>query len=117
MRSMRRAANWCETWFRAADILSSSWMIGTYSGGSWLTIANGSELIGEAMTRPQFCLIGDDGPSDRDIEAATFWRNPPDWIAVGPTPDEAINRLRMGAPESRIRAWQLGIKFEDRKDK
>lgn len=88
---------------------------GAYSGGAWLAIANGSDLVGEAMTRAQFCLIGDGGPSDSDVEAATFWRNPPDWIAVGQTPDEAINALRTGA--THIRAWQLGIKFEDRTDK
>jgi hypothetical protein len=90
---------------------------GTYSGGAWLAIANASDLLDEKTTRAQFCLVGDDGPSDGDVEAARFWRNPPDWIAVGRTPAEAIEALEKGAPDPRVRAWRLGIKFEESNDR
>jgi hypothetical protein len=30
---------------------------------------------------------------DDDIEAADFWSSPPSWIAVGPTPDQAVANL------------------------
>jgi hypothetical protein len=35
----------------------------------------------------------------RDIEARIFWENPPTWIAVGATPDEAIDALEADAIE------------------
>ena len=90
---------------------------GTYSGGAWLAIANASDLVDGTVTRAQFCLVADDGPSDSDVEAARFWRNPPDWIAVGQTPEEAIEALQKDSPEPRVRAWQLGVKFEEHKEK
>jgi hypothetical protein len=69
---------------------------GVYSGGAWLAISQASEFVVGTTTRAQFCLAGDDGPSDGDIEAAAFWNNPPEWIAVGSTPDEAIEALKNG---------------------
>jgi len=69
---------------------------GAYSGGTWLAIANASDLFDETTTRAQFCLTGDSGPSDSDVEAGAFWSCPPDWIAVGCTPDEAVDALCKG---------------------
>jgi hypothetical protein len=66
---------------------------GTYSGGLWLAVARASELVENTNTRAQFCLTGDDGPSGGDIEAASFWRDPPHWISTGATPDEALKTL------------------------
>ena len=70
---------------------------GAYAGGGWFAIAEASTLVDCVCTRAQFCLVGDDGPSDSDVEAAGFWRNRPDWIAVGRTPDEAAEALRANA--------------------
>jgi len=81
---------------------------GTYSGGRWLAIARARQLVDGVMTRAQFCLDGLDGPSDSDVEAATFWRSPPNWIAVGWTPDEAVEALRKSAPESEMRSVYTG---------
>ncbi len=67
---------------------------GTYSGGPWIAVAWAALMVDANNTRAQFCLIGDDGPSGGDVEAAAFWRNPPDWVAVGSSPLEAVRILR-----------------------
>lgn len=67
---------------------------GVYSGGRWLALANADELVDEINTRAQFCLCGIVGPSDGDVEAGGFWTKRPDWIAVGETPQEALEALR-----------------------
>jgi hypothetical protein len=67
---------------------------GGYSGGAWIAIAEASEPFDEENTRAQFCLIGDAGPFGGDVAAGVFWNNPPEWIAVGPTPAVAIEALR-----------------------
>ena len=46
------------------------------------------------MTRADFCLMSDDGPLGSDVDASMFWVDPPSWIAVGSTPDEALEKLR-----------------------
>ncbi len=78
---------------------------GSYSGGRWLAVAEASELVDVTNTRAQFCLVSDDGPSGGDIEARIFWENPPKWIAVGATPDEAIKALEADATKPLIRAY------------
>jgi hypothetical protein len=67
---------------------------GVYSGGNWIAVAQASELLGSSNSRVQFCLTSDDGPYGSDSEAAEFWSDPPDWIAVGETPELAIENLR-----------------------
>ena len=63
---------------------------GTYSNGEWLAIchAGGNE---DGVSRISWLL--EFGPGAGDIEAADFWPSPPSWIAVGPTPDQAVANL------------------------
>ena len=63
---------------------------GVYSGGAWLAIARGSALK-EGVPRSTWVLS--EGPSAGDLTAAMFWRQPPDWIGVGSTPDIAVADL------------------------
>lgn len=67
---------------------------GVCSGGRWLAIASATDLLGDGMTRVDFCLGSDDGPSGSDLDAGLFWIDPPSWIAVGSSPDEALAKLR-----------------------
>lgn len=67
---------------------------GVYSGGIWIAVAQADELLDSSNTRVQFCLTSDDGPYGSDSEAAEFWSDPLDWIAVGETPELAIENLR-----------------------
>ncbi len=67
---------------------------GVYSGGGWLAVAEASNMFDEANTRAQFCLISEDGPFGSDLEAGLFWNDPPPWIAVGHTPDAALQALQ-----------------------
>lgn len=73
---------------------------GAYSRGRWLAIAEADAPFDgpRSETRVQFCL--NDGPHGGDTDAMTFWIAPPDWIAVGMTPEEArtaLYRERSGA--------------------
>jgi hypothetical protein len=64
---------------------------GVYSGGEWLAISCADHLENGAY-RIVRCL--EDGPHGDDVEATSFWANPPSWIASGKTPEEAIRKLR-----------------------
>lgn len=64
---------------------------GTYSGGGWLAISVADHIENGAY-RVVRCLEG--GPSDSDVEAREFWESPPPWIAVGRSPNEAVEALR-----------------------
>ena len=66
---------------------------GVYSGGEWLAI-NCADHLENGAYRIVRCLEGD--PHGDDVEAMTFWKNPPDWIAAGRTPEEAIAKLPTG---------------------
>lgn len=65
---------------------------GTYSGGSWIAIAASDEFIGD-MTRYRYVY---DGAHDGDDGAANFWAESKNckWIAVGNSPQEALDNLR-----------------------
>ena len=79
---------------------------GAYSGGRWIAIANANRT--EFGLRPCEQQVGDmdratylleeygTGPHGGDPEAAAFWLNAPDWMAVGDTPDQAMMNLRNG---------------------
>ncbi len=71
---------------------------GVHSGGRWLAIACATDTVDDGKTRVDFCLATDGGPSGCDVEASLFWTDPPSWIAVGGTPDEAIANLRKAHP-------------------
>jgi hypothetical protein len=63
---------------------------GVYSKGRWIAISEGDRLENGAY-RIIRCL--EDGPHGDDTDAALFWGSPPSWLAVGDTPDEALNNL------------------------
>ena len=67
---------------------------GVYSGGRWLAIACATDVTDGNESRVSFCVGSDVGPSGSDTEAGSFWIDPPSWIAVGNTPDEALEKLR-----------------------
>ena len=64
---------------------------GAYSHGNWLAIANAREAYDDTATRASWCLRN--GPHGGDTEAIVFWASPPDWIAAGTTPEDAIAKL------------------------
>ena len=69
---------------------------GGYSGGRWLAVAC-ADALHPGMTRIDFVLGRfSDGPGGDDGAAMGFWFDPPDWIAVGDTPQEALDHLDQG---------------------
>jgi hypothetical protein len=66
---------------------------GVYSEGTWLGVAQAS-MPHEGQSRVDFVLCN--GPRGDDSEAAEFWADPPQWIAVGNSPQEALDRLSQG---------------------
>ncbi len=68
---------------------------GTYSGGKWIAIA-GFDTDGPA-SELLAALAADDedlpSPWAQDIPTQEFWDNPPGYVAVGSTPDEALKAL------------------------
>ena len=65
--------------------------LGVYSGGRWLAVANADEPH-EGQPRVSWVLTH--GPGSDDLDASGFWNDPPDWIAVGDEPGEAVERLK-----------------------
>jgi hypothetical protein len=66
---------------------------GVYSSGQWLAIACATDTFND-RSRVDVCLESDEGPSGSDVEAGIFWLDPPSWIAVGNTPEQALANLR-----------------------
>jgi hypothetical protein len=66
---------------------------GVYSEGTWLAVAQ-ANLPHEGQSRVDFVLTA--GPHGDDSEAGEFWADPPHWIAVGNSPQEALDRLLDG---------------------
>jgi hypothetical protein len=67
---------------------------GAYSGGEWLAIAAGDKWCERCEdVHSRVACVMDDGPHGGDIEAMVFWDKPPAWIAVGNSPDDAVNTL------------------------
>jgi hypothetical protein len=63
---------------------------GVYSGGRWLAVASADV---EIEGRPRSIWVTEEGPSDGDISCALFWMEPPEWIAIGQTPEGAASAL------------------------
>jgi hypothetical protein len=63
---------------------------GVYSGGEWIAIRDGNALVGSEV---RAAWVVKHGPSGTDLDAASFWSDPPAWVAVGPTPDDAVQHL------------------------
>lgn len=58
---------------------------GSYAPGRWLA-------IDEADTAGRIEAV-DNGPLGSDPDALMFWDDPPDWIAGGATPNDALAAL------------------------
>jgi len=71
---------------------------GTCSQGAWLAVAQADKLAGDRSWADCVLDAGAVGPHGDDLQAAAFWSDPPDWIAVGNSPEEAIDRLAAGPP-------------------
>ncbi len=63
---------------------------GTYSRGRWIAIACADKLENGAY---RVVRVMEGGPHGSDPEAREFWDDPPEWVAVGNTPDEAVANL------------------------
>ena len=68
---------------------------GVYSGGEWLAIAESDATCHDSN---RVTSVLEHGPHGEDGEAADFWAAPPEWIASGRTPTEAIANLRVKMP-------------------
>ena len=81
---------------------------GVYSGGRWLALSE-ADRMHEGQSRVDY-VVSDrhSGPHGDDLEAMAFWANPPDWIAVGDTPQAALDHLIEGA-----KAAPFGRKHND----
>ncbi|MCS6758847.1 MAG: hypothetical protein MO852_07295 [Candidatus Devosia euplotis] len=63
---------------------------GIYSGGEWLAVQQAKRLENGAYR----VVRALEGAYDDDVEAREFWKNPPTWIAVGNTLDQALAALQ-----------------------
>lgn len=63
---------------------------GVYSGGDWIAIAEGD--LGRRFTEVL------DGAHGEDCDAMEFWESPPEFVAVGDTPDAAVANLHAKIP-------------------
>jgi hypothetical protein len=85
-----------EVWAYPVAIIADRYG-GIYSGGEWLAIAGfGVAGKGESAARLVETHMTDEVPNPwgDDIMAMDFWESPPNWIAVGNTPDEALAALK-----------------------
>ena len=74
---------------------------GIFSGGKWVAIANGTGHDG-GESRVQHYLGIAHGDN---VDAMTFWAEPPDWVASADTPNEAVNRLLAKKPSQPANGW------------
>ena len=80
---------------------------GSYSGGLWLAVANGSAPQG-SLTRWQLVIFTGEstgGPSGSDPDAMKFWSDSPDWIASANSPNEAVAKLIAQKPSPPLRHY------------
>ena len=76
---------------------------GAYSGGAWIAISQADERVTATKnTRIEVVLF--DGPHGEDPVAKEFWADPPDWVAVGATPAEALANLKHKTPHPNVAA-------------
>jgi hypothetical protein len=65
---------------------------GAFSRGAWLAIRDPAAPVELGLSRLDW--VEEYGPGGNDVEAAVFWyREKPDWIASGATPEAAKARL------------------------
>jgi hypothetical protein len=63
---------------------------GVYSDGKWLAVS-GADTLDNGCYRIVRML--EHGPHGDDGDAMVFWADPPNWIASGDTPDQALANL------------------------
>jgi hypothetical protein len=63
---------------------------GAYSHGKWFAAWMWAEGCVYAVIEDAIIA----GPKADDVSAANFWHEPPRWIAVGDTPNEALENLK-----------------------
>jgi hypothetical protein len=63
--------------------------MGAYSKGKWIAVAE-ADVDGRTE---ELC----DGAAGDDPDAMEFWHDPPAWVAVGNTPNEALASLMQKA--------------------
>ncbi|MDZ4870186.1 MAG: DUF3253 domain-containing protein [Alphaproteobacteria bacterium] len=67
---------------------------GSYSRGAWIAIARADEAdFGGKIIALLNADEGVEGPWSDDVSAMLFWKEPPEFVAVGPTPDLAMSAL------------------------
>jgi hypothetical protein len=86
---------------------------GGYSGGAWFAIAQG-EIDHNGTSRADWCLKF--GPNGGDVEARTFWLDPPIWIAADRTPDAAVAALLKKIPTEQPQSYPGAVEGRARRD-
>lgn len=67
---------------------------GAYSGGEWIAVAGATRVDWEGSEGVMRFDHVYDNAFDGDPDAANFWNdNQPVWVAVGNTPQEALDNL------------------------
>lgn len=65
---------------------------GAYAGAQWIAVAAADRnVVSSKKSRLRF--VFEDGPMANDTAAMDFWAHKPEWVAVGNTPDKALNNL------------------------
>ena len=66
---------------------------GTYSRGNWLAVSCADNRFKLESAKTRIEHIMEEGPHGGDTEAMSFWSDPPNWIAVGNSPNDALKNL------------------------
>lgn len=71
---------------------------GSYAGAPWIAIGQSDKREHDEpgrryINRIEWVL---DGAHGSDTDAMDFWGSPPEWVAVGNSPEEAIKNLISG---------------------
>lgn len=76
---------------------------GEWSGGAWLAVSRSDEPhVFDSRLHVVTGHNGAPGPSGDESAAQAFWRDPPEWIAAGATPNAAVLALlEKRAPRSK----------------
>ena len=78
---------------------------GCYSHGRWFAIAEADKPL-EGISRVNWVM--ENGAGSNDVTCGIFWADPPPWVAVGNTPDEAVASLR-AKPDAQMNGWDCHI--------
>lgn len=69
---------------------------GAYSSGEWIAIAQvqNPETGGTVLRLLHLEPDREPSPWGGDVDALNYWGNPPKWVGVGQTPEEALAALK-----------------------